>query len=323
MSSLAQAAVDAILGGVAPRTLSSYLSSWKSFKEFLFLYNLPFPSLDVLTLSSFATHLHSVRKIKAASIQSYFSGINFMVKLASGSPCPALDHAQINLLMKGLKKSEPRADPSRQALTADLLLKCVSTLRSGYVGQPVDTCLEAMLLLGFFVFLRCAEFTALKAHYNPAIHASLSDISFSSPTTLTFSLKSSKTNQTGPAQTILLFKLDSALSPYETIHKHIALRISQGAGPSDPLFTNEANQIATRCWFLHHFRQILSRSGIDPSHFSGHSLRVGAATSASRSGISDRVIKQLGRWSSQAYALYIRNNVGDVYVAHDKLASRI
>ena len=244
-----------------------------------------------------------------------------MVKLATGAPCAALTHAHMTLLIKGLRKNEPQPGQSRQALTTDLLSKCIRTLRAGYAGQPVDACLEAMLLLGFFGFLRCAEFTALSHNFNHALHATMSDIVFPTPGTLIFSLKRSKTNQSGPAQKIFLFKLGSVISPYEPIRRHIELRFANQAQPLDPLFVDESNRVASRAWFLRHFRRILLRSGIEPTHFSGHSLRVGAATTASRSGLPDSVIQQLGRWTSHAYNAYIRSNAADIQNAHRKLIS--
>ena len=48
-------------------------------------------------------------------------------------------------------------------------------------------------------------------------------------------------------------------------------------------------------------RLTLARSGIDDSKYSGHSFRIGAATTAASKGVEDCVITTLGRWSSLAY----------------------
>jgi site-specific recombinase XerD len=53
-------------------------------------------------------------------------------------------------------------------------------------------------------------------------------------------------------------------------------------------------------------RQALARAGMDISHYSGHSFRVGAATTASQAGLSDATVKMLGRWQLEAYQRYIR-----------------
>ena len=246
-----------------------------------------------------------------------------MVKLATGSPCAAASHAHLNLLIKGLKKQEPKPNQQRQALTLDILTKCIRTLRAGYASPATNACLEAMLLLGFFGFLRCAEFTARSRTFNPAIHATMADLAFPSPKRLIFTLKQSKTNQSGPAQQIFLFKLQSEISPYEPLARHVQFRSSSHATALDPLFVDECNKVASRAWFLRHLRLILARTGLDPSNYSGHSLRLGAATSAARSGLPDRVIQQLGRWSSHAYTAYIRSNVADIQNAHSLLTSQI
>ena len=45
--------------------------------------------------------------------------------------------------------------------------------------------------------------------------------------------------------------------------------------------------------------------GLDPQHYSGHSFRIGGATSATIAGLNDYEIKLLGHWSSDCYKRYI------------------
>jgi len=62
----------------------------------------------------------------------------------------------------------------------------------------------------------------------------------------------------------------------------------------------------TRQRFVARVREALTLAGIDCSPYSGHSFRSGAATTASKCGISDATIKMLGRWKSSAYQLYVK-----------------
>ena len=53
-------------------------------------------------------------------------------------------------------------------------------------------------------------------------------------------------------------------------------------------------------------RQALEQAGVHPAGYSGHSFRIGAATTAAQAGLDDSTIKMLGRWESAAYQRYIR-----------------
>ena len=60
------------------------------------------------------------------------------------------------------------------------------------------------------------------------------------------------------------------------------------------------NRFATK------FRSALTQAGIDSSLYSGHSFRIGAASTAAANGIEDFLIQTLGRWKSSAYLAYIK-----------------
>lgn len=255
-----------------------------------------------------------------STIRVYLAGINFITKLLTGSPHPFSSHPHVTLLLKGFKRQEPHCSPSRQALTSQILSDCIAILRSGYANPHIDATLESMFLLAFYGFLRCSEFTASNSRFNPALHACLSDLSIANSTTLIFTLRHSKTDQFGVSTPIYLFKLNSPLSPYEPLVRHLSTRIAQHASPSDPLFVTEAGSVITRTWFHHHLRLVLTKAGYAASHFSGHSFRIGATSTASRQGIPEHTIKILGRWTSQAYHAYIRTSPSDLLQAHAALA---
>ena len=82
------------------------------------------------------------------------------------------------------------------------------------------------------------------------------------------------------------------------------------SGDSPPmrglLFFFEDGSTLSRPRLVQSLRQVLSSVGVDDTSYSGHSFRIGAATTAARMGVSDSLIKTLGKWKSSAFMLYIR-----------------
>ena len=64
----------------------------------------------------------------------------------------------------------------------------------------------------------------------------------------------------------------------------------------------------TKSRFVEMVRARLVRVGISHTGYSGHSFRIGAATTAAQAGIPDSAIQALGRWSSSdTFALHEKN----------------
>ena len=53
-------------------------------------------------------------------------------------------------------------------------------------------------------------------------------------------------------------------------------------------------------------RNALTDLGYNCALYTGHSFRIGAATTAAQRGLQDSLIKVLGRWESAAYTVYIQ-----------------
>ena len=54
-----------------------------------------------------------------------------------------------------------------------------------------------------------------------------------------------------------------------------------------------------------HVRSALSKAGLNPDVYAGHSFRIGTATVVNEKGIEDTTIVTLGRWKSSTYQCYI------------------
>ena len=74
---------------------------------------------------------------------------------------------------------------------------------------------------------------------------------------------------------------------------------------SGPLFIFEDGSYLSKAKLGQSLNQALRAAGIDPTFYKGHSFRIGAATTAVACGIEDSLIQKMGRWSSNAFQLYI------------------
>ena len=101
--------------------------------------------------------------------------------------------------------------------------------------------------------------------------------------------------------TDVLFTHHDSANPIALMRDYITHRDHlHGACPA--LFICANGSVPTRSWFDRKFFLLLDRD------FGGHSPRVGAATYYASLGLSESVIQALGRWSSQAWKIYIRDN---------------
>jgi hypothetical protein len=166
--------------------------------------------------------------------------------------------------------------------------------------------LWAACCMGFFGFMRAGEFTVTSAQAaDQDTCLSPTDVSVDNHTTpsmVKVHLKQSKTDPFRHGVNIFLGRTNATLCPVAAILAYYAIR---PAVPG-PFFIYKDGSLLTRDRLVTAVRQALAQAGVDTSHYSGHSFRIGAATTAALAGLSDATIKMLGRWESAAYQQYIR-----------------
>ena len=162
--------------------------------------------------------------------------------------------------------------------------------------------LWAASCVGFFGFLRAGEFTIpYPQSYDSSVHLSLSDLAVDSHTTpsiIRLRIKQSKTDHFSQGVDIFLGATNADICPVQAVLQFLAMR-----NPSPgPLFVFQSGSPPlTRATLVSHLRTALQKAGIPHSAYSGHSFRIGAATTAAQCGLEDSLIQTLGRWKSTAY----------------------
>lgn len=233
------------------------------------------------------------------------------------------ESAAVKLVQRGIAKLHSVSHSShhtRLPITPNIL----RGIKASWSQQQYELdkiMLWAALCTGFFGFFRLGEITApTSTTYDPRAHLTFDDISVddvANPKSISILIKRSKTDQLGVGAVVNLARTDRDLCPVAALLAYIAAR----GDKQGPLFLFKDGRYLTQSSLTLHLRQALSQTGLDPSCYAGHSLRIGAATTAASSGMQDSTIKALGRWRSSAYQRYIRRPSTDLAAASTNLAS--
>ena len=242
------------------------------------------------------------------TVKCYLSAVRHLyISKGEGDPF-AKSLPKLDYVLKGVKRQKG-VQPSRPRLP---ITPAILRAMRSYWSPQVDNFNVSMFwdacCVGFFGFLRAGEFTvASAATYDPAVHLSVEDVSVDSreaPSRVRLIIKQSKTDPFRTGAVVFLGRTTNDLCPVAAVLAYLARR---GSTPGPLFILADGSPLSRQRLFLE-LRQALSASGITCDAFSGHSFRIGAATTAAAKGIEDSAIRTLGRWRSDAYHRYIRQD---------------
>ena len=248
--------------------------------------------------------LHS-DKLSFQAVRLYLCAVRHL-QVTIGLPDPSFSSFPcLEYVLRGLRRSSlSHSRPLRLPVTPDVL-HAIFSVWSRAPPSFDRTMLWASFCLGFFGFFRSGELTcpSLEAFWPDML--SPADITVDShvdPSYISVFLKRSKTDPFGAGLSVHVGRTGDQLCPVAAILAYLAIR-----PPSPgPLFVFQDGSSLSQQHLVDALRQALSSAGIDASRFNGHSFRVGAVTTAAQAGLSEPLIKTLGRWRSSSYSLYIR-----------------
>ena len=123
-----------------------------------------------------------------------------------------------------------------------------------------------------------------------------------SPSIIPLNIKCSKTDQGRVGCQVVLGKTGDDMCPVAALLNYLVIR---GNRPG-ALFQWQDGTPLSKTRFVEAIRQALTAAHLPAKDYTGHSFRIGAATTAAMAGLEDSTIQTLGWWKGDSYQLYIR-----------------
>ena len=257
-----------------------------------------FPA-SIVALAAFVAHLFS-QNYAPATLLTYMSALSYVHKLADMAD--PTQHFVIKKLLAGAQKLAAKPD-TRLPITPTVLHKIVDATPFIVSSNYVCYMLQSMFLLSFHAFLRIGEITV----HSQARHASViqvSDVTISN-SSLILVMCHFKHNTSGRPVTLSISRTHDKYCPVLALSRFLTVRGTvQG-----PLYAFANATPVSRNFFCNHLTKTLKYAGLDPDKYKGHSFRIGAATAAADSRLSETQIQTMGRWKSSAFKRYVRITV--------------
>lgn len=284
---------------VCKSTLIKYHCGFRSFSKFCLQFHQPFIP-DVQNLSDYISY--TSRKISPRSVQAYLVGITHIFNLNFPSVIVETRHLDVRKVMKHclLEFSEPvvRKNP--------LTVKQIELVVEKSSGSFDEKLFLAMLGMGFAGLHRLGELTIpdSKNLFDDRKTILRSLFQFSTCKNFCrYRLPYSKSDSKFLGTEIMFQNFENTSAcPIKLLKSYLRVRDTNFIS-STPFFVTSNGSQPSRSWFLARFHSFFDKS------FSGHSLQSGGATALAQAGYSLDDIKSAGRWSSEAFLIYIRGHV--------------
>jgi hypothetical protein len=286
----------AAIGKSTSRSYDSAFRSWTTFCGLPTMNLDPFqPNEERLCFYAAWAFSRSPRPLAYSSIKVYLSGIrtsliHFGFTFPPYSEMPLLERQLI-----GYRRIRHTVRRTQKPLTPHILNHLSSCLGT----TSDDLVMWAALTCGVYGLFRTGELTITSRH-EPCLQRSA--CSLEGPGHFRLHLDASKTDIFRQGADVHIMANGSLSCPVSALTAMLALRPS--SLPSDPLFRLSNGRALTRDLLINFMHRLLTRGGINPEGYSGHSMRRGGAQALFDAGISERDIQVYGRWRSWCFRLY-------------------
>ena len=286
---------------LAPSTKLVYQRAWACYSECTTQLNLPKATVQSLPLSVhdmliFISYLHLIGR-SPSTITTYSSALGFAHRLL-GLVNP-MSYFPVQKTLSTLTKRFSNAD-SRLPITLFILNKILDSLPV-IVSNPYHVVLlSALFSTAFYGLFRVGEITIQNSG---EISLNLDNVRVNNNQFI-FSITKFKNNQTNKAFDVAINRQNEVPHcPFQLLLQYL---IHRGTKPG-PFFVFSNKAPVPRSFFAKHLKAVLQYLDFKPALYKSHSFRIGGASFLASRGYTDLQIKLMGRWNSDVFIRYIRD----------------
>ena len=287
----------AIGSSIDASSLASYSSALNSYITFCSLHHFPVePTLDTL---SFYT-VYMCHYLRPKSVDSYLSGICNQLEPYFPNIRSLRYHHLVARTLKGCKKLRACPTTRKSALSRSDLARLHPTYATS--NSHDDLLFYSMLLTGFHGLHRLGELSwpdrkDLQDYRKVIMRHSV----IRHRSSYEYFLPGHKADRFFEGNRVIIQGTHTPDDPLRPFLMYLASR--DRCHPLRPeLWLTSNGNIPTRSWFMHRLHQHF------PADIGGQSMRAGGATALAEAGVSPELIQAIGRWSSEAFKIYIRHH---------------
>ena len=238
-----------------------------------------------------------LNNLSPATITTYITAISFVHKMANVYDPTA--RFCVQKLLCAVNKLRGKED-SRLPITLILLSRLNTSLSSAIRNCYHRTLLKAMFSIAFFGLCRIGEITIQP----DGVVALFRNQLIVNSDHLLLTITHFKHNKAQRPIVLKIFRQsDLSICPLTAIIEYLSVRPdSEG-----PLFCFPDSKPISRNFFTKHLKNCVNFCGLDSKKYSSHSFRIGGASFLASLGLSDTQLRTMGRWDSNAFLRYIRN----------------
>lgn len=306
-----------LLRGWRDSTLLSYNAGVKKFKRFLAAtarddWVLPASPTDIYDFCFWSGRSErgaEDQDVSAKTLAKYLYAIQAW-HLYHDTPYPHISTGRVTVLLRACGRQDALM-PRKPEKSAIMLEHLLALYHHWINGSPEETAALDCTLVAFWGMMRLAEVTYDRREGQPAWLNSIlnRDVvqSTTSSNSITLIVRGAKTAKAGEAQTVLLNAQPNVLCPVQAIRRRLVSMESPDNGLFSYKLRSRVNltrsalvRLCARVWLAHGWLGL-----------SGHSFRVGGASFRAALGVPHQEIRNLGRWTSDCYKLYLRTYSSD------------